>query len=421
MTIELAGIIVSIAGIVLLAASMSGGAEATIRTAKDLTELTEVPMPVETVAVDRLKTMVSDNALGDFPSSWVTTPPAPVVVRRDGSDGPTYQEALGYGFMVYSMMRPRMVRMDDGRLVLIATAWRHKNFHEEPIILFSDDDGQSWSSPQPVPMHGSLLNLGGNKLTIFGESAIFSEDGGKTWDEPRPVLKLPDGSPTAHHGSALVEGSHLTVVSYSKAPPHGPMNWNAYSWLWSSHDAGHTWKTPIRLPAEWCTSEGSVTRAKDGALVVSLRTDPFPGYPNYNDHWRRITTARSIDGGLTWTHHQTPFRYGKVHTELLTLPKGDILMVYATRIGELDGHVYHGIEAVLSHDHGRTWDWTHKFILFRWALHESTHSPTSVILSDGRVLTVFLHPWSAPWRNLPVAPRCIGVCSAVLWSPQPGE
>jgi len=60
------------------------------------------------------------------------------------------------------------------------------------------------------------------------------------------------------------------------------------------------------------------------------------------------------------------FKYGKTHSELLTLPNGDILLTYAIRMGELDGKIYHGIEAVFSHDNGVTWDWVHRYILFRW-------------------------------------------------------
>ena len=68
--------------------------------------------------------------------------------------------------------------------------------------------------------------------------------------------------------------------------------------------------------------------------------------------WRRLTTARSVDNGLTWEHHQVHFDFGKVHSGLVTLRDGRILMTYAARMGEVEGEMYHGIEAVLSSDHG---------------------------------------------------------------------
>ena len=69
-------------------------------------------------------------------------------------------------------------------------------------------------------------------------------------------------------------------------------------------------------------SEGSVARASDGALVAALRTVQEPGFPSYNDHWRRITIARSLDDGLTWVDREVYFRSGKVHSDLITLADG---------------------------------------------------------------------------------------------------
>ena len=139
---------------------------------------------------------------------------------------------------------------------------------------------------------------------------------------------------------------------------------------------------------------------------------------SYCDHWRRLTTARSLDKGLTWTDHQVHFDYGKVHSGLVTLSNGDLLLTYAARMGEVDGEIYHGIEAVLSRDHGKTWDWHNRFILFRWAMHESMAWPVSMELADGRILTVFLyHYWPSWGEGAPGLPGHL-ITSAVIWSPK---
>ena len=216
----------------------------------------------------------------------------------------------------------------------------------------------------------------------------------------------------------LLEDRNVYAIFYHEASPFGPTGWTARSFLWTSQDSGHTWDKPIALPKEWCTSEGAITRAKDGALVVALRTAQAPGLPSYSDHWRRITTARSIDDGHTWKDKHVYFKYGKTHSELLTLPNGDILLTYAVRMGELDGKIYHGIEAVFSHDNGVTWDWAHRYILFRWPMHQSMHSPASVMLSDGRILTVFLYHYDTPWGKGAIGLQNLGMVSAVIWTPQ---
>jgi len=280
----------------------------------------EVPEPQDTIPLERLQTLVSHDASAAFPKDWVTTPQTLVVVRRDDPDGPTYQESIGYTFLIHSMKRPRLVRMDSGRLVIVATAWLYRNNEEIPIILHSDDDGKTWSPPREIPIHGTLVNLGGRKLMVLGTQIMFSEDAGETWSKPQP-LRLPGGSlseqpnkgsiPVYHHGSLLVENRNVYAIFYYEASPFGPTGWTARSFLWISQNSGHTWDKPIALPEEWNTSEGAITRAKDGALVVALRTAQAPGLPSYSDHWRRITTARSIDDGHTWKNKHVYFKYGK--------------------------------------------------------------------------------------------------------------
>ena len=93
-------------------------------------------------------------------------------------------------------------------------------------------------------------------------------------------------------------------------------------------------------------------------------------------------------------------------------------MTYAVRMGELEGEIYHGIEAVLSRDGGRTWSWDRRFVLFRWAMHQSMHSPVSIELSDGRIFTLFLYHYDAPWNKGSFDSAVLGSTSAVIWSPR---
>jgi len=110
--------------------------------------------------------------------------------------------------------------------------------------------------------------------------------------------------------------------------------------------------------------------------------------------------------------------YGHVHHSLITFPDGRILMTYAARVGELDGRTYHGHEAVFSHDNGRSWDWPRRYILFR-GTDGAMHSPQSVLMDNGRVLTVVMHPVSYTWRDADTKGNLIGLShvSAVIWQP----
>jgi hypothetical protein len=260
----------------------------------------------------------------------------------------------------------------------------------------------------------------------------FSTDGGTTWGIPERIPPAPDGrecyTDLCYH--PLVEGGTVTYIflssepgdmdQYGKRIEEGERPPLAHSSIRRFHIGQHVWDDPVYFPIEWRTSEGTLVRAADGSLVAVFRTD-MPSYvPAPSDHWDGIMTTRSLDDGKSWSEPAHHFRYGYMHSHLLALPDGRILMTYAARIGELDGMNYHGIEAVVSSDNGVTWDWEHRFILFRW-IDQCTHSPQSVRLSDGRILTVFLHGKNFTWsdreeRNLKTNLLLLGNVSVVIWS-----
>ena len=404
--------------------------EAGLPTATDASKPATVPTPADTIPIEKLKTMAARDPAAEFDPNRFITPPMPIAIRQQHPDGPRYQEGISYTFLVHSMKFASMCRLGDGRLLLVGTGWVSGGTKEERACFtsFSDNEGRTWS--QPAEFHRGLerpqpVSLGGQRVMILPQDddgfLTLSEDGGKSWSEKTPFPKLNDGRTTYHKGSVLVEGDDVTGVFMVTGKTHGPTNWRAYSLLRRSHDGGRTWNDGIWLPPEWQTSEGAIARANDGALVVALRTAQPPDYPEYSDHWRRLSTARSTDNGKTWTDHQIHFKYGKVHSDLIVLKDGRLLLTYAARLGELDGHVYHGIEAVISRDHGRTWDWDKRFILFRWAMHQTMHSPCSLQLKDGGILTVFLYHYGARWGNGAVGgpSRTLGITSAVIWNVDP--
>jgi len=355
-----------------------------------------------------------------FPDTWVITPWQPVVVRQNhpAPAAPTYQEAEGTTLMLYWPKYPRLARMPDGRLVLRVAVGPEERF----VLLFSDDDGKTWSQPMPDPVpltqRGQLVHLGGNELMCYGPTIYISPDGGKTWPERVQVPETKYRKPWYMKGTILVEGDEVTVIQIVIKD-----NNERVSVLHRSRDRGRTWGERVEVP--FMPSEGSIARAADGSLVAAVRTsfceteDFFPtkGIPFLNDHWRGITTHRSTDNGKTWSKPYVLARYGHHHQELLRLKNGNIVMTYHSRIGELDGKTYHGVEAILSRDHGQTWDWQSRFIVFRWIPSEGMHSPISVQLSDSRILTVFQHDETGRYnKHTTQGPGGIGRVSMVIWS-----
>ena len=282
------------------------------------------------------------------------------------------------------MKFPRLTRLDDGRLFVIATGWLADDPTDPTIdkrtcfIIESITEGQSWGQPRAFHTGAERpepVSLGGGRIVVVpNDDAGFlcsSQDNGVTWAEKAPFPHvLPDGRESFRHGTLLVEEGGSTVsgiFAAMDADDSHPSGWAAQAMIRTSRDCGQTWNEGIFLPREWNASEGALARAPDGALVVSLRTDRAPGLPDFCDHWRRLATARSVDNGLTWTDYQVHFDFGKVgitsrsrtvrlgarkkelsvgpqvHSGLVVLRDGRLLMTYAARIGEVAGEMYHGI------------------------------------------------------------------------------
>lgn len=389
-----------------------------------------------------LEDVINEHKVDDsgsyFPEKVISTI-SPAVIRQNNSDGesPRYQEGLGYSFLLHDPLFPGLTQMDDGTLVLTLTT-RHVDLElggEElltEVILFSRDDGISWSQPSTIPgFRTKPMNLGGQRLMLRGWISVddtpdtyrmwFSDDGGITWSDPEEIHYLPDGRWVATDvaPTMLIEGDIVRFLFYTFG--NNPDVTPAITVEWPYNHVLHTWGTPHYFDGDWGdfarTSEASMTRAANGDLVASFRSHRI-GIPFTPDHWRSIVTARSTDDGETWSWPEVHSLYGHVHSSLLTFPDERILMTYAARIGELDGRMYHGHEAVFSYDNGETWDWEHRFILFR-GTGPSMHSPQSVLLSDGRVLTIFMHPILYTWQEDGISNKGtqFSNVSVRIWSP----
>ena len=80
----------------------------------------------------------------------------------------------------------------------------------------------------------------------------------------------------------------------------------------------------------------------------------------------------SKDNGQTWSKYTDNMIYGwgRHHSSMVVLPNGVIVMTYLVRVGYIDspdGFPQFGIEAIVSHDHGVSWDLDHRYLLHVWS------------------------------------------------------
>ena len=318
---------------------------------------------------------------------------------------------------------PYLVYMPEkDRLLMLVTFQPRpmKDFHA--MVTTSEDHGTTWSKPKVVlpgtdgaPTQGlglSLTYLGqGQLLMHLGDSKgvrLFSSDYGSTWAKLGKVDPTPQGKAWHPWDPLLVERDKET----GEVTRLLETGWNFFqsrdnrvSWeqgyLRFSTDKGRTWTKGVRVPQWKEVSEVALFRAANGNHLAACRPSIPEKYKQKNiDHWEGLGISISKDGGQTWSSVKKLYDWGRHHPSLVLMPSSEIVMTYVARKGYVmtpKGYPQFGIEAVVSRDHGETWDLDHRYLLHRWeatmkgfdALYQSPQGVSSVLLPDGKILTAF--------------------------------
>ena len=127
----------------------------------------------------------------------------------------------------------------------------------------------------------------------------------------------------------------------------------------------------MKVPQRKGANKVSLLRAANGHLLAACRTDvPRRLTGKTLDHYEGLGVSISKDDGQTWSAVKTSYDYGRHHPSLVLMPNQDIVMTYVVRLGYVDdrnGFPQFGIEAIVSHDHGVTWDLDHCYLLRVWS------------------------------------------------------
>jgi len=177
----------------------------------------------------------------------------------------------------------RIVRLSDGRLAVvvdkIGTDERGSRYDElQNYLLFSPDDGRTWSAPILTPAQGivpdQLRELENGRWLLAchvqdpGTASLvqrlwFSDDKGATWTGPvvvgrRKGLNLCEASILSLGGGALVafhrENSFVGLDCFKTM----------------SRDGGETWSDPIAFPLPGC-HRPVAGFLKDGRILITYR------------------------------------------------------------------------------------------------------------------------------------------------------
>ncbi len=160
---------------------------------------------------------------------------------------------------------PRITRLSDGRLVVVADSIGTKERSKEwgklrNVLWFSSDDGRSWSEPLETPAQGIVptrllecfdgswilsCHVCNPETGFLFQRAWISKNQGRAWEGPFVVaqktgLNLCEAS--------LVEVAPGTLVALLRE--NSGKGWDAYKTI--SHDGGRTWSEPVAFPLPGC-------------------------------------------------------------------------------------------------------------------------------------------------------------------------
>jgi hypothetical protein len=186
-----------------------------------------------------------------------------------------------------------------------------------PPVQVSDLPGDAKDSDGTVEGAVPSVGVKGEVYLVWAGPAglVFdrSLDGGYTFGADKVIAALPGGWDIPLPGITRHNGMPVTGVDQSRGPHRGTVyvNWiderngDADVFVASSHDAGQTWSSPVRVNDD---PKGN----KRPQLFTWMAVDPSDGSINIVFLDRRdtegsqnaVTVARSTDGGKTFVNHR---------------------------------------------------------------------------------------------------------------------
>lgn len=298
---------------------------------------------------------------------------------------------------------PVALRLQDGRIaVVLRGGGGHLTIKGRLDMVFSSDEGKTWTKPIVVvdsPADDRNPSLGqakdGTLIVGFWRTETYDEndrynpkldkprttwvtrssDGGKTWSDPSQIdaADISFGSPFGRI-LTLPDGTMLMAIYGFDIRQPGAKDGGTrhHSYVYQSKDDGRSWKRISEIgDGRQQLNETSLLRLPDGKLLAAIRA-------RATDVW----ISESTDDGLTWSKTRQITPANGHPADLTMLPDGRVLLTVGNRIGP------YGVVGMIGTTAGE-FDWEKRFSLMDDAISRDCGYPSSVVLKDGRILTMY--------------------------------
>ena len=309
---------------------------------------------------------------------------------------------------------------DDTVVAVLRMGAGHVGLAGRLDVVRSADDGATWSEPVTIadseaddrnPALGAtrdgILVCAYHVQRNYNDAGEYgacgrpvdvmltrSHDGGLTWEPPYHMDFEPlRGRSPYGKMVALADGTLLLPLYGDEIGASGEARPNC-SYILRSRDGGLTWGDPTLIAQAF--NETGLALLPDGVLLGALRTHTH----EVPDH---VWLSRSPDEGRTWSDPQQVTSPAEHPADLLALSDGSVLMTYGRR------HEPYGVRAVVLQDGGPS----DELVVCDDALSGDCGYPSSVRLSDGRIITAYYAAGTSDWQ---VYNPTGCVARAVVWS-----
>ena len=201
-----------------------------------------------------------------------------------------------------------------------------------------------------------------------------SSDLGRTWDTGQPfqISSLGFQAHTGKDGILEMPDGTLLLMFNSRAAIDD--EWGGGVYVARSYDSGRTWVQPSQVANDpegrVSFGEPPIVRLSSGRLLTMMRTNEY------------LYQAHSDDDGWVWKGVRRSPIWG-FPCNLVQLKSGRVLCAYGYRREPF------GVRACISDDEGETWNIGREIVIRDDGLHRDLGYPASILLQDGRILTVY--------------------------------